>query len=420
MRGSKTESFTISLSFSEPRWVSMVALYFNCYDEANVTRHFDIYATDLESKKDLLVASIRGNRQLFRLVKFPPVKTPMLRIELVNSIRRLRTITEIELYGPLTCKEGKIGFADAEGQNTWMGDFSRVDKRRKLLAAEFAPPVVKARAAAEGETWAVPAAQIMVSEGACYITRTLGYSETCSLDDLAKPRSVNKGTHLAVNPYVALYGGLLLKCSTFGKLVCCDAESGREIWSAQLGDRLFGGPVAIAEDVFIASDTGKLFKLDLANGSVMMEVALSAGVFGSLATDGRFLFMITADGFLQCYDSTSGGKVWAVPVAADTDSTPAVDGGIVYSADQKGTARACAAGDGKTVWSAELGQEFTRCPVVIPSHVIFGCRDGKLAALNRPNGQLPGSFRIRSDSFRHVRGEGADAGRGDRFQCVIT
>src|SRR5205823_8471929 len=111
----------LSLGLKEPRWISLVGLYFNAYDEPNVTPHFDIYVTDVDAKKDVRVASIRKNGQLFRLVKFPPVRASAVKIRLVHSIARLRTVTEIEIYGPLSGREGAPGFTDGEGQNTYMG-----------------------------------------------------------------------------------------------------------------------------------------------------------------------------------------------------------------------------------------------------------------------------------------------------------
>ena len=387
----------ISLSLSEPRWVSMVALYFNAYDADNVTPHFDIYATDMENKKDSLVASIRGNRQLFRLVKFPPIRAAQLRVELINSMNRLRTVNEIELYGPLAGQEVTGGFADPEGQNTYMGSFARVDQRAKALSPTgyentYSPPKDRG----EGFNWAVPSSQILAAQNKLYVTRTLGYNEVYDLSEAVNPAARNvpsppsqnrmRTRALGFGPHVTLYGGLLLGCGYDGKLYCMEAQTGRELWSTQIGQRLTGCPVILGEDLFIASDTGKLYRLDLANGSTMMEVDLSGGVSGSMATDGKRLFFISADGFVQCFDPESGGQLWKCPVAPYCESTPAVEGSVLYLADTKGTAMAIAVDTGKVIWSAELGQEFTRCPVVADGRVLFGCRDGKMTALNAMDG----------------------------------
>ena len=380
-------AFTISLGLKEPRWVSIVALYFNYYDEANVTPHFDIVVTDVESRKEIVVASVRSNKQVFRIVKFPPVKASLVKVVLVNSIKRLRTLTEVELYGPLSGKDVTAGFSDLEGQNTYMGNFARVDKRVKQLAPAYQPPWMRTVPEPGAQyPWSAPFGQVILAEDKMYLTRFYGHNE---MSTLAKPLeivSMSRSRSLGFSQYVTLYGGLLLKAGNDGRLYCIDAQTSRDLWAVKLGERLYAGPVCVQEDVFAASETGKLYKIDLGNGSIMMEVPLSGGVRGCLASDGSRLFFITEDGFVQCFD-LAGRKLWATPVAPYTDSTPAVDDGIVYLADQKGQAMALNAANGSTTWSVNLGQEFARCPVVTDRIVLFGCRGGRLTALNRANGQ---------------------------------
>ncbi|MBI2191273.1 MAG: PQQ-binding-like beta-propeller repeat protein [Planctomycetes bacterium] len=388
---------TIAIGLKEPRWVSLVGLYFNAYDEANVTPHFDVLVTDVESKEERLVASVRHNRQLFRLLKFPPVRASQVTLKLVNAIKRLRTLTEIEVYGPLSGQEGAPGFADPDGQNTYMGSFARVDKRAKVLSKAYKATVRRHDHSDPWEVlWGPASAQILVSEGKFYVSRALGWNEMYLLDQPTQQATRARAGGLGFSPYVTLYGGLLIKPGYDGKLYCIDAPSSRELWATRLGDRLQGSPVAVAEDVFAASDTGRLYKLDLANGSILMDEPLSAGVTGSLATDGENLLLITNDGFLQNYDPTTGKQRWALPVARFTDSTPAVDGGLVYLADQKGLAQAVDIRTGAAVWTTDLGQEFARCPVVTDQLVIFGCSAGRLAALRRPDGQTAWSLQTQS------------------------
>lgn len=400
--GRSNNNFPISLTLKEPRWISMVALYFNYYDIGNTTRHFDIYALDMDSKKEVRVASVRNNRQVFKLVKFPPVRTVQVKVELVNSIKRYRTVTEIELYGPLSGKEMASGFADPEGQNTYMGSFARVDKRAKTVQQVYGEAHIRRHNHGDGiMLWSVPCSQVLASEGKLYVSRSLGHNEMYTLDDVSKEKTQVRTGGIGFNPYVTLYGGLLLKCGNMGKLYCIDADSGRELWAVPVGTRPPGCPVVIDEDIYLANRAGKLYRLDLANGSVMMEVNLSAGVLGSLATDGKRLFMVSEDGFAQCYDAETGKQVWRVPVAPWTASTPAVvgvdaseggsdpvDGGRVYVGDQKGVLRALDAASGKVVWTTDLGQEFERCPVVTADRVLAGCRDGKLAVLDRATGAV--------------------------------
>ena len=393
---SRDGDLVIACGLKEARWISHVALYFNAYEPDHVLPHFDILATDLEAKQDRLVASVRHNGQVFRLIKFPPVKTSLIKLRMVNSVSWMRTLTELELYGPLSGREGIPAFEDPDGQNTWMGDFSRVDKRSKKLPESFQAPLVVNQQTGEREQtiWFAPLAQVLASGDRFHVGRALGKNSGYLLSDPTKETYGVRSNGLGYTPYGTLYGGLLLRCGNDGKLYCLSPDTGTELWSVKLADRLFGCPVAVGEDVFLATHTGKLFQIDLASGGVMRELTISGPVLGSLATDGKHLFCLSDDGLLHCYDVLDLKEVWKVPVAPFTDATPAVTDGVVYSADQKGIARAVSVADGKVLWETPLGDEFCRCPVVGADKVVFGCRGGTLAVLNRGDGKVAWSKKV--------------------------
>jgi outer membrane protein assembly factor BamB len=393
------DELVISLGLKEPRWVNMVGLYFNAYEPDLVLPHFDILATDLEAKQDRLVASVRHNGQVFRLVKFAPVKTSLLKIRLVNSIARVRTLTEVEVYGPLSGREGSPGFEDPEGQNTYMGDFTRVDKRIKKWPTQFLQPLVVTRqngAPGEDINWYAPLAQVLAAQDRFHVARAFGKNTGYTLAQPDKELYSGRACGLGFTPYGTLYGGLLLRSGNDGKLYCLNPDTGTELWSVRLAERLFGCPVVLGDDIFLAGDKGKLLQMDLASGGVLREVLLSGQIFGSLASDGKHLFFITDDGFLHCYRASDMNPVWKVEVAPFTDSTPAVDQGVVYLADQKGDASAVEVATGKVRWKTPLGDEFMRCPVVGPDKVVFGCRGGTLAVLDRASGKALWSRKVES------------------------
>jgi outer membrane protein assembly factor BamB len=379
----------LSMGIKNPRWVSMVAIYFNEYDAANIPRHFDVFVSDMMQKKVVRVASIRNNRSLFRLITFPPRRADEVRVTLVNRLPREQTVTELEVYGPLSGGE-KEGVSDAAAQNTYMGSFARVDKRRLSLASGYESKSVGGSSSVP--RWATPVSQIMMSERTLYLSRSLGFNQRYPLDtpSLDAPAESFRTGGMGFGPVVTLSGGALLKPGSDGRLWCIDPTSGRAFWSTVIGERLTGSPAVNGMDVYMATDAGKLYTLDIASGAILGETRLSGPVYGSVALEGTNLFVITSAGRLHAIEMTSGQERWpAVPVAMNTESTPAVSGGVVYLADQKGVARAVRSVDGTVLWSRELGSEFCRCPVVTePNLVVFGCSDGRLTALNSRTGDL--------------------------------
>jgi hypothetical protein len=119
--GAKTD---IALGLREPRWISMVGVYFNAYDEANITPNYDIVLADLNARQTRLVASVRNNRQLFQLSTFAPRLTDAVTVRLLNTLSRQRTVTEIEVYGPLSGQEGVARFVDPDGLERSHGKLS--------------------------------------------------------------------------------------------------------------------------------------------------------------------------------------------------------------------------------------------------------------------------------------------------------
>jgi outer membrane protein assembly factor BamB len=386
----------ISMGIRNPRWVSMVAVYFNAYDEANTTPHLDVYVSDTDAKRVVRVASVRNNRSLFRLVKFPPRRADEVRLVLVNALPRQRTVTEVEVYGPLSGSE-KGGFVDEAGQNTYMGSFSRVEKRRLEVAPGYEEKAVTGTHALP--KWAPSVSQVLMSERNLYLSRSPGFNQRLALD--SADESFFRTGGLGFGPTPTLYGGALLKPGVDGRLWCVDPESGRAFWSSVLGERLTGSPAAIGLDVLMATDAGKCYTLDIASGAILGEQKLAGPVYGSVATDGANVYVITSGGTATCFNAESGKVLWNVPIAPNTESTPAVDGGVVFMADQKGTARAVQAADGTTLWTRELGSEFCRCPVVLPERVVFGCLDGRLTALNRRTGELVWQTQVNTRFMRY-------------------
>lgn len=384
----------VSLGLKDPQWLSTLALYFNAYDPEHTTRHFDIYVTDMEAGEEKRVASVRNNLQTFRLIKFPPVLSSMVRIHMVGSSKRFRTLTEVELYGPLSGKEGTPGFTDPQGNNAYMGDFSRVDKRKKILSDAFGGTFSRRREHREDRGWYGPLSTPLISQNKLVVGTTFGASTAYDLTLDKKMQNPGKelywesGASLGYVPEAVLYGGLVLRAGLDGKLYCISADTGVTLWSVQLGERLASSPVVIGEDIYAANETGKVFQLDMANGSIIKETSVGSGVFGHLATDNQLIYLITEKGKLIALDKESLDRKWTLAVAPYTDSTPAVNQGVVYLGDQKGTLYAVNASNGSINWKTELGDEFTRCPVVTSSKVVVGCRGGTLAVLDRASGSV--------------------------------
>ena len=381
----------ISLGLKEPRWVSMVALYFNEYDPANITPHFDIYAVDPETGKDRLMASVRHNGQLFRLVKFPPIKTPLVKVDLVNSIARLRTLTEVELYGPLSGREGTPGFVDPEGQNTYMGDFTRVDKRAKDAGREISAADGQTRRTCRGH-------QLVRRRWPRFWFRKIG-STSAARSARTRPTLLAEPTEGTVLGTCRRPGLYALRRSLRRAAAALRQRRQAVLPQSRDGDRTVVGAHSgsgcsvarwrSAKTCSSPTTTSKLVQLDLASGTIMKEVPhLGHGVTARWPPTASSLFFITDDGFLQCLSGRRSGSDCGRLPSRRSPIRPrrSIKGSCIWpiskarpwrSTWQTGTPR----------WTAELSDEFCRCPVVGTDKIVFGCRGGTLAVLDRATGK---------------------------------
>jgi len=196
--------------------------------------------------------------------------------------------------------------------------------------------VTKQSSKGEDTNWYAPLTQILVAAISCTWAGPTARPAAFDLADLQK-ETTRSGSVDSDSLRMGPVWRTVLRCGNDGKLYCLHPETGSELWSVRLGERLFGCPVAIQDDVFLANESGRLFTIDLASGGILKEAALSGGVLGSPATDGKRLYLISEDGFLHCRSCSDLSEVWKIRIALFTDSHRRWRG-CCLPGDQKGTA----------------------------------------------------------------------------------
>jgi outer membrane protein assembly factor BamB len=165
---------------------------------------------------------------------------------------------------------------------------------------------------------------------------------------------------LAAAPVVA--GETLYVVDTEARLHALDAGTGRERWSARVGDAsakdnrsaLFGGGVSF--------DNGRVY-----------------------ATNGI--------GDVAAYDATSGTQLWLVRPGGPMRGAPTVANGLVYATTQDSQIFALKQADGAVVWNEAAALETagifgTAAPAAGQGTVVEGFASGELNAYRYENGRL--------------------------------
>ncbi len=101
----------------------------------------------------------------------------------------------------------------------------------------------------------------------------------------------------------------LLIASLDGYLFCVDEESGRILWQFSAGESLATAPVAIGDDVYVASKRGGLFAIGLEAGR---QKWLTRGIEQVASVTADRIYCQGARGDLVVLDRSSGAKLYSL------------------------------------------------------------------------------------------------------------
>jgi outer membrane protein assembly factor BamB len=191
-----------------------------------------------------------------------------------------------------------------------------------------------------------------------------------------------------VDAPVAVVGDRVLAASAYldrekeGRraLLCLDAASGKERWSAALAINPWGGPsVADAVVVVGGSSIGydpKLLKgargvvaaFDLSTGKPKWRKDLPGGVVSCVALASGLAVATATDGRVRAWDLSSGAFRWSYDAKAAFFAPVALDATTAYAGDLKGVVHAVNLKTGAARWKLDLGAD----PVVAAPGMVYG------------------------------------------------
>jgi outer membrane protein assembly factor BamB len=190
------------------------------------------------------------------------------------------------------------------------------------------------------------------------------------------------------------------------RVLCVDATTGRKVWQFATQSHTESGPCVADGWVFIGAGDDGMYCLDAATGEQVwhftglhidggLTVAGGRVFAGSYAAPGN-RFDATE---LFCLDAATGEPVWRVPVELSAFAAPAVEGGRAYfavgngnfqslAAKPAGTILCLDAATGQRLWRRDVPDGVLGRPVLDGEMVYFGCRDGRVYALDRGDGRI--------------------------------
>ena len=389
----------LNVALTYPRYISHVVVHFSHQYPGEPWPRFQIKASDVKLKNYVTVASVRGNRRHFCVVKIEPILTDLIYIIPVGGITQWDgTITEIELYGPLGGPETVKGWPqDPDAVPMGMATPAHVRPAAKLdLAGDL--DVQRHDSYEISRT----GARAVAADGKVFLCAPDGTVAAWGMDDKnkwSKLYSGGTGTIAITGPPV-IYSARLLAPSADGSLYCLAAGDCSMQWKFQTGGRMLASPVPDGDDVYAVSDDGKVYKLDVESGMLLWQFATEGKIRTSPAlADGR-LYFTSWDGNCYAIAKDSGVLAWKTPVAKYSVASPVAAAGRVFVGDEDGFAHCLDAATGKPAWKTQIGNRVSAGAAFLGQSVVFAAEDGSVLCLGVADGkqlwryQAPGPVKI--------------------------
>jgi outer membrane protein assembly factor BamB len=190
--------------------------------------------------------------------------------------------------------------------------------------------------------------------------------------------------------------GSLVVGTVSGSLHSLDLETGRTLWTYELGSRIMGSPNIIKEEgalsvVAISQSDGVLHRVTLSDGKREWVTNRASRCDGALAVEGGLVVYGNCDAALYFHDAQSGRRIGKVELMTDGQvySGVALADGSVYAGDRSGRLYAVNIKTRQITWvSSVAGADLSSTPAVSPEMVVFSSDDGSFYALSRQDGEL--------------------------------
>ncbi len=126
--------------------------------------------------------------------------------------------------------------------------------------------------------------------------------------------------------------------------------AGRQVWSARVDSVQFPLAVAVRDGAFIVAGTdGTVLSLDAQSGRELWRGQAGDKLSAGVGSDGRFAAVVTRDNQLVVLDK--GIKLWATRLASRTSTAPLVAGERVFVVGVDRIVHAFDALDGRRLWT---------------------------------------------------------------------
>lgn len=182
-----------------------------------------------------------------------------------------------------------------------------------------------------------------------------------------------------------------------GLVQAFDAESGRQLWQTEVGERSFPSSGVGASKKLVAAVNGSsVYCLDPETGKVLWQKRCESAVMGNPAATEDTVFVPLADGRLQIFDATTDGNKTQTMISKGASfNPPTVSGGVVAWGTDKGVLSVAPVNDmNRIIYRLKVNSAIDS-PATGKGNLMFvASHDGFLYAFNKILGSMVWSTSI--------------------------
>lgn len=162
---------------------------------------------------------------------------------------------------------------------------------------------------------------------------------------------------LQFEPFIS--GQTIYTVDVDGELNALDRQSGKEVWSRDLNQRISGGISGDSQRLYVSSFQGELIALSRENGSELWRSALSSESLSVAASDGATVVAHSSDGRMFAFSTSDGEQLWRydseTPILSIRGtSSPVIRENTVLVGLATGELVALNLVDGRKLWDVDL------------------------------------------------------------------
>jgi outer membrane protein assembly factor BamB len=171
-----------------------------------------------------------------------------------------------------------------------------------------------------------------------------------------------------------------------------------ELWSASVGggtddQYLKLAPVIASQRLYVSDSGGRIVALDATNGNRLWSADVDERITGGPGVGENTVLVGTGEGGVIALDAENGRRLWSATVSSEVLSPPLKSEGIVVVRTNDGKVFGLGGDSGKQLWIYDrtvpsLTLRGTSAPIIVAGVVIAGFDGGKLTALDLRTGRL--------------------------------